>query len=123
MMKAMDIAADPLTPELRAELQALTEGLCKALNDPKRLMLLYALAGGPRSVGALAAQLGAPQANISQHLALLRDRGLVDTERRGPSIIYSLRYPELIDAVDGLRAVLRRESVRREEGIHAAEHG
>jgi DNA-binding transcriptional ArsR family regulator len=111
-MPDMDAVPDPLTPELRGELQELTDGLCKVLNDPKRLMLLYALGEGPRSVSALAAMLGAPQTNVSQHLALFRERGLVDTERRGASIIYSLRYPELIGAVDQLRAVLRREAGR-----------
>jgi DNA-binding transcriptional ArsR family regulator len=106
-------APEDLPPALRSELQELTDGLCKALNDPKRLMLLYALAQGPRSVGTLAAQLAAPQANVSQHLALLRERGLVVAERRGPNVIYSLRYPELVDVVDALRDILRRESTRR----------
>ena len=67
-----------------------------------------------------AAALGAPQTNVSQHLALFRERGLVDTERRGASIIYSLRYPELIDVVDQLRAVLRCGSARRDLGSRAA---
>jgi DNA-binding transcriptional ArsR family regulator len=110
----MDEPTDALTPDLRAELHALTDSLCKVLNEPKRLMLLYALAAGPRSVGELTAQLRAPQANVSQHLALLREHGLVDTERHGPRVIYSLRYPELIGAVDALRDVLRRESARSE---------
>jgi len=111
--RGMDATSVALPSALRAELDELTGSLCRALNDPKRLMLLYALAEGPRSVGALAATLGAQQANVSQHLALLRDRGLVETERRGTSIIYSLRYPELVDAVDQLRDILRRESARR----------
>lgn len=119
-MPGMDTVPNPLTPDLRDELQELTDGLCKVLNDPKRLMLLYALGEQPRSVGVLAAMLGAPQANVSQHLALFRERGLVDTERRGASIIYSLRYPELIGAVDQLRAVLRRESACRDLGSRAA---
>jgi DNA-binding transcriptional ArsR family regulator len=104
----------PLPPDLRAELVELTATLCKALNDPKRLMVLYALAGGPRSVGDLAAAIDAPQANVSQHLAMLRDRGLVGTERRGNRIIYSLRYPEVVTAVEALRGVLAEEVARRQ---------
>jgi DNA-binding transcriptional ArsR family regulator len=104
----------PLPPNLRAELVELTATLCKALNDPKRLMVLYALAGGPRSVGDLAAAIDAPQANVSQHLAMLRDRGLVGTERRGNRIIYSLRYPEVVTAVETLRGVLAEEVARRQ---------
>jgi len=106
-------ASGPLDPALRAELTELTVGLCKALSDPKRLMVLYALAAAPRSVTELAEAVDAREANVSQHLAVLRERGLVDTERRGTSVIYSLRYPELVDAIDRLRGVLHAEVERR----------
>jgi DNA-binding transcriptional ArsR family regulator len=107
--------AQPLDPGLRAELVELTSTLCRALNDPKRLMVLYALAEGARSVGDLADAIDATQANVSQHLAMLRDRGLVDTERQGNRVIYSLRYPEVVGAVEELRAVMARELARRQE--------
>jgi len=102
-----------LDDALRAELVELTSTLCHALNDPKRLLILHALDAGPASVTALANALDATVANVSQHLAILRDRGLVDTEREGLNIIYSLRYPELIGAIGGLRAILRTELRRR----------
>jgi DNA-binding transcriptional ArsR family regulator len=98
---------------LRAELTELTATLCRALNDPKRLFILHALAEGPASVGDLAEIVDATTANVSQHLAVLRERGLVDTERDGLNIIYSLRYPELIDTVTQLRGILRAEMQRR----------
>jgi DNA-binding transcriptional ArsR family regulator len=110
----MDETQNVLPEALRAELTELTISLCKALNDPKRLLVLYALGTGPRSVTELADLVDAREANVSQHLAVLRERGLVDTERRGPSIIYSLRYPELLDAVDALRVILRAEVDRRQ---------
>ena len=102
---------------LRAELVQLTSTLCHALNDPKRLFILHALASGPSSVSALAEAVDASVANVSQHLAVLRERGLVDTERDGLSIIYSLRYPELIDIIGELRAVLRTELTRRTDQL------
>jgi ArsR family transcriptional regulator len=102
-----------LDDALRSELVELTSTLCHALNDPKRLLILHALGEGPASVTALANALDATVANVSQHLAILRDRGLVDTEREGLSIIYSLRYPELIGAIGQLRAILRTELRRR----------
>ena len=102
---------------LRAELTELTSTLCHALNDPKRLFILHALADGPSSVSALAEAVDASVANVSQHLAVLRERGLVDTERDGLSIIYSLRYPELIDIIGELRAILRTELTRRTERL------
>lgn len=99
--------------QLRAELTELTLRVCKALNDPKRLLILYALADAPRSVSELTELLDAPQANTSQHLAVLRERGLVETERRGASVIYSLRHPKVIEAIDLLRHIMADEIDRR----------
>lgn len=102
-----------LSPALRHELHELTASMCKALNDPKRLMVLYALRDGPHSVNDLCAALSAPQSNVSQHLAVLRDRGLVEATRRGSSVIYSLRYPRVIDAIELLRGLMTQELERR----------
>lgn len=101
--------------QLRDELVQLTGSLCKAVSDPKRLMLLYLLGDRPHAVGELADRIEATQANTSQHLAVLREQGLVDTERQGASIIYSLRYPEVLDAVSILRDIQGEELVRRAE--------
>jgi len=103
----------PIGEPLRGELVELTATLCHALNDPKRLLILHALGEGPASVGALATAVDATVANVSQHLAVLRDRGLVDSERDGLNVIYSLRYPELLEAIGALRAILRTELGRR----------
>ena len=100
-------------PRLREELEDLTAGVCRALSDPKRLMILYALDEGPRSVGELAELLELSQSNTSQHLALLRDRGLVDTEREANRVIYTLRHPRLVEAIDLLRGVMTDEIDRR----------
>ena len=118
MVVAEDVAEVPqpavgIDDALRAELVQLTATLCHALNDPKRLLILHALAAGPASVGALATAVEATVANVSQHLAVLRERGLVDSTREGLNVIYSLRYPELIDAIGDLRAILRTELARR----------
>lgn len=103
---------------LKLQLDELVSSMCKALNDPKRLMLIYALSERSRSVGELCDLLGIPQSNISQHLALLRDRGLVVAERQGNNVIYSLRYPELVEAIDLLRTIMAAE-VERQRSIHS----
>ncbi len=56
--------------------------VCAALSEPKRIMIIYELASGPRHVTELAAALGTPQPVISRHLKVLRERGVVD--RRTP---------------------------------------
>lgn len=92
--------------EFVEEIHQLHAELCQALADPKRILILYALAEHSLSVGELARKLRVRQSNVSQHLAVLRDRGLVHAERSGTSIHYSIKYPAVVDALDLLRGVL-----------------
>lgn len=64
--------------------------LLKALANEKRLMVLCLLVEGERSVGELNAELDLSQSALSQHLAVLRADGLVDTRREAQTIYYSL---------------------------------
>lgn len=98
---------------LREELEELTAGVCRALSDPKRLMILYALADHPRGVGELAELLEVSPSNVSQHLGLLRDRSLVDAEREANRVIYTLRDRRVVQSIDVLRAVMSDELDRR----------
>jgi len=65
-------------------------GLLRALANEQRLMILCQLLGGPRSVGELNAQVPLSQSALSQHLAVLREAGVVNAERAAQSILYSL---------------------------------
>lgn len=103
--------------QLKAELEELVAVMCKALNDPKRLLILNLLAEGPRSVGELVRLIGSPQANVSQHLAVLRDRGIIEASKQGTAVKYSLRYPQLLSAINILREVMREEVRRRGDVI------
>ncbi|TWT19351.1 winged helix-turn-helix transcriptional regulator [Luteimonas marina] len=64
--------------------------LLKALANERRLQVLCLLAGGERSVGEINELLELSQSALSQHLAVLRDEGLVDTRREAQTIYYSL---------------------------------
>lgn len=64
--------------------------LLKALANEKRLLILCMLADGEHSVGELNAALDLSQSALSQHLAVLREEGLVDTRREAQTIYYSL---------------------------------
>jgi DNA-binding transcriptional ArsR family regulator len=98
---------------MRAELDELTSRMCKALNDTKRLMLLYTLGSKPRTVTELCELLELSQSNVSQHLTVLRDRGLVEASREGTYMVYRLRHPRIIDAIDILREVMADELERQ----------
>jgi len=103
-----------IDPRLRQELDDLHAGMCKALSDPKRLLILYSLWDSSQSVSELCEAIGASQPNTSQHLAFLRERGVIDAERRGNTVVYSLRYPAVIEALDLLREVMADELARRQ---------
>ena len=111
--------ATSVNPSLREELDEVVAGLCKGLNDAKRLLVLYALGDGPHTVGELCTMLDASQSNTSQHLSVLRTAGLVDTERKGNSVIYSLRHPKIIDAIDKLREITTDEVSRKHRAVGA----
>lgn len=65
-------------------------GLLKAMSNPVRLMVLCQLAEGEKSVGELERVVDVSQSALSQHLAVLRSRGLVSCRRSGQTILYSL---------------------------------
>jgi len=69
-------------------------------------MILSFLRGGEKSVSELAELVGARQANVSQHLAVLRQRGIVTTRKQGANTYYSISNPKIIRACDLIREVL-----------------
>lgn len=92
--------------DLTAEFAELHARICKGLADPKRLLILNALRSSEMSVTELCDTLDLPQANISQHLGVLRDRGMVTARRDGQWIYYSLASVKIIQAIDLLREML-----------------
>jgi ArsR family transcriptional regulator len=95
-----------MTTDTVGELYRLHAGVCKGLADPKRLLIINALRDGERTVTQLGEDLDLAQANLSQHLAILRDKGLVRARREGQFSYYSLTSPKTVQAVDLLREVM-----------------
>ena len=87
--------------------------VCKAIADPKRLLIINELRDGELSVGDLSEALGISQSNASQHLAVLRERGMVTTRRVGTTVYYALRSPKVLQAVDLLREFLADDLAER----------
>jgi DNA-binding transcriptional ArsR family regulator len=73
----------------------------QALAHPTRIAIMELLSQGELSAGALIEKLGMEQANVSQHLAVLRSKQLVVARRAGNQVFYTLRDP-LISEVLGL---------------------
>ena len=77
-------------PALFAESAGRAAALLRQLGNEKRLMILCQLADGERSVGQLQVPLGLSQSALSQHLAVLRENGIVATRREAQTIHYRI---------------------------------
>ena len=75
----------------------------QALAHPTRIAIIETLRDGELSTGAMQERLGIEQANLSQHLAILRSRQIVLNEKKGNQVFYSLRNPVLVKVLDIMR--------------------
>jgi len=90
-----------------SEVTHLHADMCHAMADPRRILILYALAENSLNVTNLANEIKISQPTASRHLKILRERGLVRANRAGASVEYRLTDFRLIDALDQLRSVLK----------------
>lgn len=92
---------------LKEEVIQVEADFCAALSDPTRIFILYALSESSQNVTELTNELGIPQPTTSRHLKVLRERGLVYTERQGTVITYHLVDRRVTQALDLLRSAMR----------------
>lgn len=91
---------------LSQEINHLHANICSAISEPNRILLLYAVSEKPRNVNALADAVGIRQSAASRHLKVLKERGLIQANRDGANVIYTLTDQRLIQALDLLREVM-----------------
>ena len=92
-----------------ARLFELHAQLFKALAHPRRLEIVQLLRDTQLPVTDIHTMLDLPQANISQHLTILRDAKVVTTRRDGKQVLYALAAPEIMAACDLFREMLIRQ--------------
>jgi ArsR family transcriptional regulator, virulence genes transcriptional regulator len=85
------------------ELQA---DICQTLANPKRLQIVHLLKDGELPVSAIVKAMSIPKANVSQHLSIMRQKGLIISRREGTSIYYRLVSTKITDACSLMREVL-----------------
>jgi ArsR family transcriptional regulator len=98
--------------------------VCKVFTSPKRLEIIDALREGEKTVSELATLLGIRQANLSQHLTVLREKKVVLARKEGQSTFYRLANPKILKAFDLMREVLLEQlatSERLVKELQAAE--
>ncbi|MBW7956949.1 MAG: winged helix-turn-helix transcriptional regulator [Deltaproteobacteria bacterium] len=91
---------------MKKEVFKLQAEICKTLANPKRLEIINALRDGELPVAEIVERLAATSANVSQHLAVLRQRRVVTARREGANIYYRINNPKIIEACSLMKAVL-----------------
>ncbi len=97
--------------------------VCKTLASPKRLEILNALKESEKTVSELVEILGVPKANVSQHLAVMRHKGILDSRREGVNIYYRVSNPKVIKACVLMREVLTEQMQAKSKWIDIVSKG
>ncbi len=91
--------------------------ICKTLTNPKRIEILNTLRNEEKTVSELVEALGASKANVSQHLAVMRHKGILSTRRDGVNIYYRVSNPKVIDACSLMKEVLFEQHAAKKKTI------
>lgn len=86
--------------------------LLKAMSNPHRLIILCRLGASEASVGELLVDSGLSQSALSQHLAVLRQKGLVETRRESQTIYYTLADPAVRQIIETLMKIFCPEMLK-----------
>jgi len=103
-----------LTDKSLYEMQA---EICKTLTNPKRIEILNTLKNDEKTVTELVQALGASKANVSQHLAVMRHKGILTTRRDGVNIYYRVANPKVIDACTLMKEVLFEQHMAKKKAV------
>lgn len=96
--------------QLREDIERMHEQICYALREPVRILMLFVIGEEGRFVNEISDLLDIPQSTASRHLAILRERGLVETERQGTSIKYRLTDTHILFILDEMRRMVTQEN-------------
>lgn len=88
---------------MNSPLRVFKAQIFQALAHPTRIAIVECLADGEVSAGALLVNLNVEQANLSQHLAVLRTKQVVSSRKVGNQVYYTLRDPVLLQVLDLLK--------------------
>jgi ArsR family transcriptional regulator len=97
--------------------------VCQILSNPTRLKILNTLRDQEFSVAELARRIGTSMPNLSQHLAILRQRRVVLTRREGVTIYYRIANLKILRAFDIMREVLFEQLAEGRRLVKAAGAG
>lgn len=88
---------------MQSLLRSYKASVFQALGHPTRIAIIEILRDRELSAGAIQEKLGIEQANVSQHLAILRTRQILSNRKVGNQVLYSVRNPVLLEVLDIMR--------------------
>lgn len=86
-----------------------TADFLKALAHPTRLAILETLRDGEKCVCKILPELGLGQSNVSQHLAKMRERGILEFRKEGNGVYYGVRDRRIYDVLEMIKGIIVRE--------------
>lgn len=87
----------------------LLANIFKAMAHPTRVHIVKLLKDGPLCVCDILPQLESEQSNTSQHLAILRNQGILDNKKDGSMVIYKIKSPEVLQMIELAESVILRQ--------------
>jgi len=99
------------------DLIRLQAGICRTFGNPHRLHIIKLLCGGERTAAELIEKTGISKANMSQHMAMLVNKGIVNSEKRGLNVAYSLADKKIAQACSVMQEVTAGTIIRKHEII------
>ncbi len=101
------------------ELQA---DICKTFSNAKRMEIIHVLKEGEMSAGDLIEKIGLSKANLSQHMSVLKSKGVVVSRREGLSIFYRISNSKIHEACNLMREILLDQIQERGKMVSSLKH-
>ena len=96
--------------------------LCKIFSNAKRLEIIDSLRDKEMSAGELIARIGLSKANLSQHMSVLKLKGVILTRREGVNIYYRIANPKILQACHLIREVLFEQFQEKRKMVSSLRH-
>jgi ArsR family transcriptional regulator, virulence genes transcriptional regulator len=104
------------------ELFELHADVCKIFSSAKRLEILNTLKQKEMSAGELIEKTGLSKANLSQHMSILKSKGVIVTRKEGLNVYYRIANPKIIQACNLMREVLLEQLKEKGKMVSNLEH-
>ena len=100
------------------EIYELQADVCKIFSNAKRMEIISMLKDREMSAGELLEKIVLSKANLSQHMAVLKAKGVILTRREGVNIYYRIANPKIIQACNLMREVLMEQIQEKGRIVH-----